>query len=546
MKTRFLPCRQPELGSLRRWLRVLPVVVPVAVFPGCSDFLASDGLAEGEGEEFGGEGSEGEGEDSNIGFGGAGDFGFVRALLDANQVPQADDIDDVGFFAEHQTTLPPADCGDRVCPHAMLGAMANLVDGSDCTLLQVGLNSPLTIDPADRPPLTLAVAVDVSGSMNADDRIGFVRQGLRRLSNELDDDDQLAIILYSSTARVALPLTPVAGHRNDIADIADTLVADGATNIFDGLDTAFEEVVAAFDTTRQHRVVLLSDGVATAGNSDPTAIRSMAATWVSEGVPLTTVGVGTDFDLELMRGLAEDGDGNFYFLDDATAVDEVFTEEISTFLMPVAFNVTLEIDLGADWTVRNVYGVRDFVVDDAGTGGRVTLNAVYLAGRTSADDTFEGEGRRGGGSALLLEIMPTTLETSLDPSQIGEVNVEFTAPGAAQPTIMATPSPQGSTALPARGFFSSRIVEKSFVMLNLVVGMRSAATAFHAGQADEAASVLDNLVLAASDYEDSANNGDGDADIRADITLLEQFRDVVIAQGGTPDGENADDPWPAD
>jgi Ca-activated chloride channel family protein len=535
------------MNKNRLGLRSLGALVLPLSLVACSEFLLpSDGAAEGEGEQGADDGN------TNIGFGGAGDFGFVRALLDNNQVPAVDDIDDVGFFAEHQTTLPPADCGDRVCPHAMLGAMANLVDGSDCTLLQVGLNSPLTIDPAERPPLTLALAVDVSGSMAADDRIGFVRQGLLRLSNELDDDDQVAIVLYSTGARLALPLTAVAGHRNDIADIANGLVADGSTNIFDGLDLAFGEVVAAFDPARQHRVILLSDGVATAGDTSSLAIRAMASTWVSEGVPLTTIGVGTDFDLELMRGLAEDGDGNFYFLDDPTAVDEVFTEEVATFLMPVAFDVTLSVDLGSEWTIRNVYGVRadgnhPFVVDDGGNGGSVTLNAVYLAGRTDDDDTFEGEGRRGGGSALLLEVMPVTLD-ALDISQVGQVSVTFSAPGATEPTIMATSStyPIGSTTLPARGYFSSRIVEKSFVMLNLVVGMRSASTAFHAGQADEAASILDALVLAAADYEDSANNGDGDADIAADIELLEQFRDVIVAQGGTPDGDNESDPWPAD
>ena len=499
-------------------------------------------------------GGEGEGEggfvngpdDTNIGFGGAGDFGFVRRQLDANIVPQAADIDDVGFFAEHHTTLPAADCGDRVCPHAMLGAMNNLVDGSDCTLLQVGLNSPLSVDPDNRPALTLGLAVDVSGSMGADDRIGFVRQGLLRLANELRDDDQLAIVLYSSNARVALPLTPVGGHRNDIEDIANGLVADGATNIFDGLDTAFGEVLGGFDIERQHRVILLSDGVATAGNADPVAIRAMSAGWVQEGVPLTTIGVGTDFDLELMRGLAEDGDGNFYFLNNANAVDEVFTQEVTTFLLPVAFDVTLDVQLGPEWTIRNVYGVRDFTVDEDGNGGSVHLNAVYLAGRTADTDTFEGEGRRGGGSALLIEVMPTSLDVDSIPKDVSDVTVQFTAPNAQQVTIMSTASPQSVTSIPVRGLFSNRIVEKSFVMLNLVVGMRSAATAFHLGQADEAASVLDGLVAAAADYEDSANGGEGDADIRGDIVLLEQFRDVIIAQGGTPDADDEEDPWPAD
>lgn len=542
-----LRSRRPAPRSLAR-LIPLALASTVLGLAACSESTLFDGAVAGEGE------GESENQGSNIGFGGAGDFGFVRAILNAGEVPEVDDIDDVGFIAEHQTTLPPADCGQRICAHALVGSMGNMISGSDCTILQVGLNSPLSIEPGDRPPLNLAVAIDTSGSMAGNNRIGFVQQGLARLQNELRDDDQIAIILYSSSAVVALPLTEVAGHRNDIADVANSLRADGATNIHAGLSRAFEELLGAYDVDRQQRVIMLSDGVATSGISDAATIRSMSAAFVSEGITLTTIGVGTDFDLELMRGLAEDGHGNFYFLEDAGAVDEVFTEEVDTFLMPVAYDVDIDITLDPTWSIGDVIGVRSFNLAEDASGGSVHLNAVYFAGRQNPDDVFEGGGRRGGGSMLLLELRPTALTDPRSEVDIGTVGLRFREPGTdpSDPNIVPlsvsvdADLPHSSTSIPATGFFDNTIVERSFVILNIIVGMRSAATAFHAGQADEAASVLEALIASVVDYEDSANNGAGDADIRADIELLELFLTVVETSGGQPDGDVDDDPWPRD
>jgi Ca-activated chloride channel family protein len=488
------------------------------------------------------------------GSGGAGDFGFVRRLLNEGIVPDASDIDDVGFFAEHVSTLPPADCGERLCPQAMVGTMANLVDGSSCTLLQVGINSPLTLAPEDRPPLTVAVVVDVSGSMEGAGKMEFVRQGLRRMVNELDDGDQLAIVAYSDTASVRHAMAPVDGNRNALLDVIDGLLPSGGTNIFDGLETGYIEVLGHFDGARQHRVIFLSDGVATAGNTASANILSMSDRFSQEGIPLTTVGVGTDFDLELMRTLAEQGEGNFYFLDDGAAVDEVFTEEIATFFVPVGFDVTLDVRVGDEWNIRDVYGVRSFVVDEDGRGGQVTLPAVYLAGRTDADDTFEGEGRRGGGSVLLVEVEAAVIDDTDGASDVGSVELTFTGPreeaadaGDVVVVAAATSTEFGATTTPTRGYFENTVVEKSFVMLNLLVGMRAAANAFHAGQGGEAISIIDNLAAAAADYEDSANDGAGDADIVADLELLELFRAVLLQNGAIdPNAPPSEDPWPAD
>src|SRR6185369_12075885 len=98
---------------------------------------------------------------------------------------------------------------------------------------------------------------------------------------------------------------------------AAKLAPRGGTNIFDGLKAGLDLLGDAPPSDRQNRVIFLSDGLATAGNTSTSAIIDMATSRIIRGIGLTTIGVGTDFDAPLMRGLAERGAGNFYFLENA-------------------------------------------------------------------------------------------------------------------------------------------------------------------------------------------------------------------------------------
>ncbi|MCA9557673.1 MAG: VWA domain-containing protein, partial [Myxococcales bacterium] len=478
------------------------------------------------------------------------DFGFVRRLLAANRVPMPDDFDASGFFAEHHTPLPPPDCGERVCLQAMLGVMGNLANGGNCTLLQVGLNSPIAASPDNRPPLNLVVVVDVSGSMEADGKLDFVRDGLSQTVAELFDDDQLAIVKYSDRAEVVFELAPMRGHRNDMLRAVESLVPEGSTNLHDGLRMGYEQALAAYDSGRQNRVILLSDGLPTAGITDTDAILSMSRRFNSDGVGLTTVGLGLDFNRALMSGLAQQGDGNFYFLENAAAVEEVFTEELSYFTVPVAFDVHLRVREGSDFRLRRAFGSPLFAETE--DGGRLDVPSVFLAHRVAHDDVGPGNGRRGGGSALLIELEPVDEPTGeAGEATVGVVEIEFREPGSdaiiRQQVEVRSPDAPGT--LRPEGFFENRIVEKSFVMLNIYVGMVMASEAFHVERAPEAAiGILQRVVAAAVDYEDSANDGAGDVDIDLDIELMLDFIRVIEANGGRPPVESdiPEDPWPAD
>ncbi len=107
----------------------------------------------------------------------------VRGIFDAS-----------GLFAVHHTPLPIPDNGERVCVQPRLGLLSNLINGNDCTMMELGLSSPNAGNPANRPPLILSVAVGVSDSMNGAGRMGCVRSGLDIMVDSLRDDDRTAIV----------------------------------------------------------------------------------------------------------------------------------------------------------------------------------------------------------------------------------------------------------------------------------------------------------------------------------------------------------------
>lgn len=497
------------------------------------------------------------GANTNVSLGGSQDFGFFRRQLDEGRVPEIGSFDAAGFFAEHHTTLPSPDCGDRVCLQAMLGVMSNLLDGANCTMLQLGLNSPIAADPDQRPPLSLAVVVDTSGSMRQDGKMDFVRDGLELLIDGLTDDDRFALITYDNTSTTTMAMTDVRGNRVEMRSAVQALQADGGTNLYDGLQTGYREVFANYDSARQNRVILLSDGNPTIGITGDGAISDMSEAFNSEGVGLTTIGLGSDFNINLMRDLALRADGNFYFLENAGAVSEVFDEELSFFTVPVAFDLKLEVTSGSDYEFGRAIGSP--LWQDTPTGGILEVPSVFIAHRESADDVTDDGGRRGGGSALLVELMPRLLssdgseQTSAD---VATIDVQFREPGSDElvqdQIIVNYPHPPWE--LLPEGFFTNidsasedlSVVTKSFLMLNIFAGMEIAVAAFHENNRDasESITMLENLLAALEDYNEEVE----DTDIDFDMALIRQLIDVLIQNDVQPPPPTpiVENPWPRD
>jgi len=484
-------------------------------------------------EDAGGDGGAG------VAQGGAQDFGQFRAILDAGELPGPETLDDVGFFNEHKLELPAADCGEDICLHGELGVMGNMINGSNCTLVMLGMNTP--IDPAEieRLPLNLAIAVDTSGSM-AGESMTSVREGLYRMLDDLGPDDRVSIVGFEDDAK--LVIESVAGNDPELTLAIGSLEASGATNIYDGLRVAYETVEAHADPGLQNRVILLSDGKATAGITSSTKLVEMSAAYNAAGYGLTTIGMGEEFDPELMRDLAEKGAGAFYFLEDPAAVEEVFEEEVATFLVPLAKDVKVSIQVDPGYSLRTIYGTKQ--AETWGNVGAISIPTLQIAHRTSVDDN-EG-GRRGGGGAIIAELVPNDPSRVEEAGTIGLITMTWDEPGtdeAHETTVkITTPLEPGET--PEDGHFSFDGVEKSFVMLNIYAGFEMAAVRSSYGDVGGARGVLVPLAEQVEAWLES----NPDEDIEDDLEYIRKFIANLDAKGGAeaPTSPNPPNPWPQD
>jgi len=549
MRSTIVPLNQTVYARLARcWLALLGLLLGL----GCSNIVGSGSAPSGVHPTAGPgrpptSGSVAVPTGSNVNLGGSQDIGFFRSQLNSGLVPDISALDAAGFFAEHHQDLPPPACGKRVCLQPMLAVMGNLFNGSNCTMLQLALNTPITADPAARPPLSLAVVVDVSGSMQGE-KLQYVKQGLEILIDKMRDGDRLALVSYSDSARVLAPMAPVELQRVSLRAQVRSLVADGGTNIALGLETGYHAVLNSIDRSRQNRVILLSDGVPTVGVTSTSAIIGTSRSYNSEGIGITTVGLGLDFNVDLMRNLALQADGNFYFLENTGAIQEVFQEELDFFTVPVAFDLSMQLTTGDAYSFGRAVGSPFFKTNP--NGGSLDVPSVFIAHRTSNQDVTSQNGRRGGGSALLIELLPRPDAANYPETIVAHVNLSFRDPLTQE---IVTDSidikyPFQASFLSPTGHFQGenvKTVQKSFVMLNILTGMERVIQAFHSGRANQTSiTELDRLIAAVTDY----NQEVGDVDIRLDLDLMGQLR-ANLLRAGVPAPASASqfgDPWPAD
>jgi Ca-activated chloride channel homolog len=524
----------------------LTTLLCLALTPACSDDGGSAGGGDG-GLPPGDHGDDGDqGDDDGggqaplgpgVGQGGAQDFGQFRAILEAGEIPGPETLDDVGFFNEHKLALPPADCGDDVCLHGSLGVMGNMLSGANCTIVLLGMNTPL--DPAElpRPPLHLAIAVDRSGSM-AGEPIEHVREGLRRMSDALRPEDRVTLVGFGDGASVLVEA--VEGGSAELQVAIAGLEASGATNLYDGLRRAFEVVEAHADPERQNRVMLVSDGEATTGLLGDDRLLELATQYAIEGIGLSTVGLGLEFDPTLMRGLAERGGGAFYFLEDHAAVEEVFEEEAQALLLPLASEVVIDVDVAPGYELRALYGTKLATV--GAHAAHLEIPSLHLAHRESAADV-EG-GRRGGGGAIVAELLPEA-GVAPDGERVGTLRMRYRVPGSDEEVLQVAEitSALAPGQTPTDGVFDDEGASKAFVTLNLYVGFELAAERAAVGDGGGALNLLrilhDSVAAWLLVYPDP--------DIEDDLRYVVMFIDNLVAHGAAvPPTAVPPEPWPQD
>ena len=454
----------------------------------------------------------------NVSFGGAQDIGAFRAALDRGELPASNLLDANGFFNEHYNQTPAPTCGGTLCLTPGLSVGRDWLTGSHQATLQIAVST--NIDPASytRLPLNLVVVVDHSGSMSSDNRLEKVKVGLHALVDNLKPEDRLALISFDDVVTTDVPFTAEL-DRTRLHNAISALTPRGATNLYAGLETGFKMIGEYPKNEKQNRVIFLSDGLATAGITSRPAIMDMAKTWISRGIGLTTIGVGDNFDVELMRGLAENGAGNYYFLEDGSAATEVFTDELDFFMSPLALDIKIEATSGSGWTFSEVVGSRLFTA--YGNKGSMSIPAVFLASRTSQEPTG---GRRGGGSMIFIHLEPTHDASS----KVADLKISYRPPGSTE-RITDTVSldyAADPVETPDDPYLSGAEMAERYAMYNVFLGLRQATKSYDVNCAAQA-------LLATRSNAVAWNERHADPDTAEDLKLIDQYLSNLRARGAT-------------
>ncbi|WP_339691333.1 VWA domain-containing protein [uncultured Parasphingorhabdus sp.] len=208
-------------------------------------------------------------------------------------------------------------------------------------LLRIGLRG-YDVDSNERPRANLVFLVDVSGSMNSQDKLPLVKSTLTALANELRSDDRVSIVVYSGT--VGLLLAPTS-NKDYVKQAVDCLSASGSTAGGDALKLAYSTARGNFLDGGINRIIMATDGDFNVGTSNTDELKKYVAEQRKSGVTLTMLGYGSgNIRDELMEGIANVGNGNYAYIDSAMEARKVLGSELSSTLFTIAKDVKIQIE----------------------------------------------------------------------------------------------------------------------------------------------------------------------------------------------------------
>lgn len=253
------------------------------------------------------------------------------------------------YINYHRHALPfPAE-GNRV--HLDL-ARVQIENGKQ--IVQVGITTPQEISNEQMAPLNLVLVIDRSGSMSGD-RIANVKKAIRAMLENFRQTDKISIVGFSSDARVHLAPCKK-GNVDRIDQAISEIEAGGGTNLYAGLMLGYQQALGNYDPEMTNRVIFLTDGNANIGTTETDEIASASKKCNQRGITLSTIGLGKDFNHQLLRELAERGRGLVHFVNDAKDIKKTFVKEVVSLLAPAANKVRLSIDFGSHEQPVKIFG----------------------------------------------------------------------------------------------------------------------------------------------------------------------------------------------
>lgn len=346
--------------------------------------------------------------------GGAQDIRHFRSIAEDVGMPRPESLTVEGLFGEHDLSVgDPRECKQLFCL-ATESMQAHLETRRD-DLLLIALGFATNIDPAkwQRRPLNLVAVVDKSGSMNGTP-LARVRSSLQRIVKQMKDEDQIAVVLYGDSSHVYLAPTPIKENRSKIHAAIDAIKSAGSTNMEAGLKVGYETALSESSSFKGvTRLMLFTDEQPNVGRVDAQSFMAMATEASKQGVGLTTIGVGVQFDAALASRVSAVRGGNLFFVSSDADVEDVFGSEFDTMVSELAHDVTMRMRPIAGYEISGVFGVPDQMMRQAAIGEvTIVVPTAFLSTKgggvfvtlTKSQDRAHLPALPVDGSAALLEV----------------------------------------------------------------------------------------------------------------------------------------------
>ena len=313
-------------------------------------------------------------------------YANVRRIIGYGQIPPKDAvrIEEMVNYFDYDYPAPEEGSASplRVSPE-----LAPAPWNPNHLLLRIGLQAK-KIDLAQAPPSNIVFLIDVSGSMDEENKLPLLQSSFKLLLGQLRPDDKIAIVTYANGTKVALPSTSVK-DKEKIIKVLDNLYASGGTSGGRGIQLAYEQAQKSFIKNGNNRIILATDGDFNIGINNTTDLEKFIEKQRESGIYMSVLGFGIgNYRDDMAETIADKGNGNYAYIDNITEAKKVLVNELSGTLFAVAKDVKLQLEFNPKYVKEykligyenRMLANEDFTNDkkDAGEiGAGHTVTALY-------------------------------------------------------------------------------------------------------------------------------------------------------------------------
>jgi len=314
---------------------------------------------------------------------------------------------------------------------------------ADTQLLHIGVQG-YDLVPTERPRANLVFLIDVSGSMNAPDKLPLALQAMHMLVDELDEDDTVSIVVYAGAAGAVLEPTQ-ARHARQIHEALDRLRAGGSTAGGAGLSLAYSLAEENFDPDAVNRVMLLTDGDFNVGVTQDERLEDFVARKRDSGIYLSVMGFGRgNYNDQMMQTIAQAGNGVAAYIDSRQEARRMLVEETFGSLFPIANDVKIQVEfnpaqvaeyrlVGYETRLLDRADFNNDAVDAGEVGSGHSVTAIYEIAAPGSEGVLTEPLRYGGQTPVEHDVA----------AEFAHLRIRYKLPGEDESDLMQRPITAG-------------------------------------------------------------------------------------------------------